>query len=960
MGSQGFSDGYRCVVVLFLIAAVVFFCCLPSSLGQGGGQVYHVDRNVNGVSGLSWADAFKDLQQALSVATSGDEIRIAGGFYCPDQGGGQSAGDADATFDISSGVVIRGGYAGSATSSPDSRNTTLYQTVLDGVIQSIHVAPNGIDTPFSGLTPDLPCATIQHAIDRAIETGVSVIRIQAGTYPGTIELADGLVIQGGYDSNWQWGNYLDPAHQVILSGGINTEGQAVTILASDLQQGSLLVDLEIRGPAATGSVGGVSRSSYGVHVRDSVLQLTRVRLVGGFGAVGLTGDPGTDLTATPAAAGQSGGDADQYFSPCDATSAGAGGLAGGGGPSGGGNGGTGGTMDSDCCGTIPNPFCDDYDATSGDSGADGAGAGGWGGGGSGGGTCNAGGDGAPGAPGTSGIGGTGSSAGGNLVGEYWVPFNGFGGSTGSAGGGGGGGGGSGGCDTGTDSHGAGGGGGGGGGIPSPTAATGGSGGGSSFGLFVLGFSEVTLLDSVVIRGVAGVGGTGGLPGPGQPGGNGGSGGSASGNADGGGDGGDGGDGGASGGGGGGSGGDSRAVWSEISDVLGIGVVVSGGTPGIGGAGGTFAGLDPVTSGAPGTPGQLLDGIVYVAPSGILTAPLDRTRRILVMSGDNCVVDGCIIEGAVSDLAGCGISVIGEGNQIIDCVIRDHSTTGPAAIEVSGSVEILGCRIEDCVSSSGTGLTVTTTGSVRAENVVFAGNLAQTQAGAIQVDGSGALTLVGCTVMGNQALQVGGTLVAESGAVIEVFNCVVWGNETASMAALDLPAGAIVSHNIIQGGWPGVNLDQDPLLVDFVGGDPTPGTGSPCIDAGDDSQIVDPLDLFGQPRIACQAVDLGAVERQLCGGGSGVPEPYLRGDCNDDGTRDVADVMTLLSFLFTGGTIGCMATVDTNDDGDLNVADGVTLLTYLFMGGISLPDPFDVCGSDPTGNPFGCEFYTSCP
>ena len=112
MGSQGFSDGYRCVVVLFLIAAVVFFCCLPSSLGQGGGQVYHVDRNVNGVSGLSWADAFKDLQQALSVATSGDEIRIAGGFYCPDQGGGQAAGDADATFDISSGVVIRGGYAG--------------------------------------------------------------------------------------------------------------------------------------------------------------------------------------------------------------------------------------------------------------------------------------------------------------------------------------------------------------------------------------------------------------------------------------------------------------------------------------------------------------------------------------------------------------------------------------------------------------------------------------------------------------------------------------------------------------------------------------------------------------------------------------------------------------------------------------------------------------------------------
>jgi hypothetical protein len=107
------------------------------------------------------------------------------------------------------------------------------------------------------------------------------------------------------------------------------------------------------------------------------------------------------------------------------------------------------------------------------------------------------------------------------------------------------------------------------------------------------------------------------------------------------------------------------------------------------------------------------------------------------------------------------------------------------------------------------------------------------------------------------------------------------------------------------------------------------------------------------------VDLGAVERQLCGGGSGIPEPFLRGDCNGDGTRDVSDAVTLLSFLFTGGILDCIATADTNDDGDLNVADGVTLLTYLFIGGDPLPDPFEVCGPDPTGNPFGCENFSSC-
>ena len=66
------------------------------------------------------------------------------------------AGAADATFSIPSGVVVQGGYAGSISAAPDSRDTSLFPTVLDGVIHSIYVAEYGADTPFSGLTPDLP------------------------------------------------------------------------------------------------------------------------------------------------------------------------------------------------------------------------------------------------------------------------------------------------------------------------------------------------------------------------------------------------------------------------------------------------------------------------------------------------------------------------------------------------------------------------------------------------------------------------------------------------------------------------------------------------------------------------------------------------------------------------------------------------------------------------------------
>ncbi|MGE4620471.1 MAG: right-handed parallel beta-helix repeat-containing protein, partial [Planctomycetota bacterium] len=573
--------------------------------------------------------------------------------------------------------------------------------------------------------------------------------------------------------------------------------------------------------------------------------------------------------------------------------------------------------------------------------------------------CNSGGDGAPGAPGSAGAGGAGSTQGGSLSGQYWLPGNGFSGNLGSPGGGGGGGGGSGGCDDGTDSHGAGGGGGGGGGISSPAAGSGGTGGGSSFGLFVLGVCDVQLFDSVILRGAGGAGGIGGLPGRGQSGGSGGSSGNGAGNAEDGGRGGDGGDGGSSGGGGGGSGGDSRAVWSEISDVIGVGVEVSSGSAGSGGTGGGLSGQDPVTTGIAGVPGQLLDGIVHIASSGIPAAPLDRSRRIVSMSGDGSVLDGCIVEGAVSDLNGCGISVTGEGNLIISSVIRDHLTTGQGAIMISGSAQLQGCRIEDCVSSAGAGLMVEETGNVRIENGLFGGNLSLVEAGTLQVLGKGVLTLVGCTVMSNQTQQPGASVVAGDDSQVEIYNSVIWGNETLGGAALELPAGATVSHNIIQGGWPGENSDQDPLLGDFSSGDLTPGPGSPCIDGGDDSQVTDPLDLLGQPRISCQAVDLGAVERQLCGGGTGVPEPFLRGDCNGDGTRNVADAVTMLSFLFTAGALDCIATVDANDDGDLNIADGVTLLTYLFSGGDPLPDPFTTCSSDPTGEPFSCAIYNSC-
>jgi hypothetical protein len=82
--------------------------------------------------------------------------------------------------------------------------------------------------------------------------------------------------------------------------------------------------------------------------------------------------------------------------------------------------------------------------------------------------------------------------------------------------------------------------------------------------------------------------------------------------------------------------------------------------------------------------------------------------------------------------------------------------------------------------------------------------------------------------------------------------------------------------------------------------------------------------------------------------------FLRGDLNDDGTMDLSDGISLLSYLFTSGTEpGCLDGGDTNDDGTLNLADAIVILSHLFTGGPPPMDPYNGCGIDPTADSIDC-------
>ena len=102
--------------------------------------IIFVDKDAVGSNnGSSWGDAFNNLQDALSVASSGDEIWVAAGTYRPtlrsDPGDPRSA-----AFRMKNGVAIYGGFDPSVGDTTfEDRDWQNNETVLSGDIQRVGV-----------------------------------------------------------------------------------------------------------------------------------------------------------------------------------------------------------------------------------------------------------------------------------------------------------------------------------------------------------------------------------------------------------------------------------------------------------------------------------------------------------------------------------------------------------------------------------------------------------------------------------------------------------------------------------------------------------------------------------------------------------------------------------------------------------------------------------------------------
>jgi predicted outer membrane repeat protein len=152
-------SGVRGAIVLAAIAVTA----------AAAADVIYVDDSATGANtGENWDDAFTDLQAALAVAQTGDEIRIGQGTYKPAPPGGQR----EATFSLVDGVMLRGGYAGTGATDPGANDPEVFITTFSGDLNGDDLKPpnytNHVDNTFHVASAH---SVVAHVAGVTVESG---------------------------------------------------------------------------------------------------------------------------------------------------------------------------------------------------------------------------------------------------------------------------------------------------------------------------------------------------------------------------------------------------------------------------------------------------------------------------------------------------------------------------------------------------------------------------------------------------------------------------------------------------------------------------------------------------------------------------------------------------------------------------------------------------------------------
>lgn len=271
--------------------------------------------------------------------------------------------------------------------------------------------------------------------------------------------------------------------------------------------------------------------------------------------------------------------------------------------------------------------------------------------------------------------------------------------------------------------------------------------------------------------------------------------------------------------------------------------------------------------------------------------------------------------------------------------------GAGGIHCENNADVLieNCTIASNVSDADGGVFANLNSDVSLINSLVYGNNSH-RAGAFKIVNNSTALIVNSTLVDNFSSFEGGITQIDGDLVIA--NSIVWDNSPVELVVYG--GTSSVTYSNIEGGWPGIgNISGEPLFADPPSGSYRLATGSPCIDAGDNTALPpDELDLDGDddmneplpldldllPRFVDDPdtpdtgngtpplVDMGAYEFN-----PDCPDPLV-GDLDHDCDVDLDDFSIF---------VGCMdgpeiparpecVDADLDDDGDADLLDFAAL------------------------------------
>ena len=145
--------------------------------------------SIGANSGVSWTDAYTDLQSALTDVGC-TEVWVAQGVYkpvVPANIGSVTAGERAVSFNIRPGVAVYGGFAGVETS-VTARDPVAHVTILSGDIDANDDSNNADGNFIDETSTDIVGSNTRHIV---------VLNGTAGTPITTTTVLDGFTLTGG-------------------------------------------------------------------------------------------------------------------------------------------------------------------------------------------------------------------------------------------------------------------------------------------------------------------------------------------------------------------------------------------------------------------------------------------------------------------------------------------------------------------------------------------------------------------------------------------------------------------------------------------------------------------------------------------------------------------------------------------------------------------------------------------